>query len=305
MNNNVIATAMTAAMLALISTAAESAEPLDGTLKKVAETGEIVVSYRDAAVPFSYIDGDQKPLGYALDICLKVVEDIKAELKMPDLHTRLQLVSGANRIPLLLNGTIDLECGTTTNSVERQKQVAFSLSYFVAGTRILTKKDSGISGLEDLKGKTVASNAGSTGLRQLTDINTQKAMEINITPGRDLAETFLLLETDRADAVVQDDILLTGMAARSRAPADYQLVGDALSIEPYGVMFRRDDPQLKAAVDKSIRKMLESGEIASMYKKWFEQPIPPQGINLNFPPSDHIRRAWEHPSDSADPADYR
>lgn len=305
MKNNVIATAIAGAMLALTSTAAKATEPLDGTLKKVAETGEIVVSYRDAAVPFSYLDGDQKPLGYALDICLKVVEDIKAELKMPSLNTRLQLVSGANRIPLLLNGTIDLECGSTTNSVERQKQVAFSLSYFVSGNRILTKKGSGISSLDDLTGKTVASNAGSTGLRQLTDINTQKAMDINITPGRDLAETFLLLETDRADAVVQDDILLTGMAARSRAPADYVLIGDALSIEPYAIMFRRDDPQLKAVVDKSIRKMFKSGEIASLYKKWFEQPIPPQGINLNFPPSDYIRHAWERPSDSADPALYR
>lgn len=305
MKNNVIATAIAGAMLALTSTAAKATEPLDGTLKKVAETGEIVVSYRDAAVPFSYLDGDQKPLGYALDICLKVVEDIKAELKMPSLNTRLQLVSGANRIPLLLNGTIDLECGSTTNSVERQKQVAFSLSYFVSGNRILTKKGSGISSLDDLTGKTVASNAGSTGLRQLTDINTQKAMDINITPGRDLAETFLLLETDRADAVVQDDILLTGMAARSRAPADYVLIGDALSIEPYAIMFRRDDPQLKAVVDKSIRKMFKSGEIASLYKKWFEQPIPPQGINLNFPPSDYIRHAWERPSDSTDPALYR
>jgi glutamate/aspartate transport system substrate-binding protein len=284
---------------------APAQQAFQGTLRKAIETGEIVISHRDAAVPFSYLDGDQKPVGYAHDICVKVAEDIKAAIGRPDLRVKFQLVSGANRIPLLLNGTIDLECGTTTNTVERQRQVAFSLTYFVAGNRLLTKRNSGIAELSDLRSRTVASNAGSTGLRQLIELNTQRSLGMTVTPGRDLAETFLLLETDRAAGMFLDDIILIGLAARSRAPGDYHLVGEALSLEPYSVMMRRDDPQLKAVVDASLRKLLESGEIEQLYAKWFLAPIPPQNLNLDFRVSRYTRRAWQRLTDTADPEAYR
>lgn len=292
------------ALGALLAASAAQAQQNDA-LKKIAEKGEVVVSYRDAAVPFSYVDGNQQPVGYAHDICLRAVEEIKAELKRPDLKVKFQLVAGSARIPLLLNGTIDMECGTTTNSAERQKQVAFSLTYFVSGNRILTKTSSPIKSFDDLKGKTVTTNAGSTGLKQLSELNAAKNMGMRITPGSDLGEAFLLLENDRADAFFLDDVILASLAARSRNPKGYHLVGEAMSIEPYSVMIRKDDPAFKAVIDRRLRKMIETGEMQALYKKWFEQPIPPQNITLNYTPTSLTKKAWAKPTDSADPEVYK
>ena len=281
------------------------AQALNGTLRKIVETGEIVVSHRDASIPFSYVDDKQRPVGYALEICLKVAEAAKRELGKTDIQTKLSLVNSAKRIPLLLNGTVDMECGSTTNTVERQQQVAFSMTYFVTGNRILAKKSSGIKGLSDLRGKTVASNSGTTNLRQITEINTRQAMGMNVIAGKDLAESFLLLETDRAAALVMDDILLSSLSANSRSPDDYQLVGEPLSIEPYAIMIRKDDPAFKAVVDKAMIDLMKSGEIESIYKKWFLSAIPPRGIVLNLPPSEALRKAWAAPTDAAEAEAYR
>lgn len=284
---------------------ARAQTPQGETLRKIAEKGEVVMSFRDAAVPFSYVDANQQPVGYAHEICLKAIDEIKAELKRPDLKVKFQLVAGSARIPLLLNGTIDMECGTTTNSAERQKQVAFSLTYFVSSNRILTKTTSPIRTFADLKGKTVTTNAGSTGLKQLSELNVEKSMGMRITPGSDLGEAFLLLENDRADAFFLDDVILASLAARSRNPKGYHLVGEAMSIEPYSVMVRKDDPAFKAVIDRALKKMIESGEMQALYKKWFEQPIPPQNITLNYPPTDLTKKAWAKPTDAADPDVYR
>lgn len=294
----VIAAALLAGPLAQAQTSGE-------TLKKIVEKGEVVMSHRDAALPFSYVDGNQQPVGYAHEICLKAIEEIKAELKRPDLKTKVQLVAGSARIPLLLNGTIDMECGTTTNSAERQKQVAFSLTYFVSSNRILTKTTSPIKSFDDLKGKTVTTNAGSTGLKQLSEINAAKNMGMRITPGADLGEAFLLLENDRAEAFFLDDVILASLAARSRNPKGYHLVGEAMSIEPYSIMIRKDDPAFKAVVDRALKKLIESGEMQTLYKKWFESPIPPQNITLNYPPTDLTKKGWAKPTDNADPEAYK
>lgn len=296
----------TFAALATVAVAASQAQAQTGeTLKKIAEKGEIVMSFRDAAVPFSYVDGNQQPVGYAHEICLKAIDEVKKELKKPDLKVKFQLVAGSARIPLLLNGTIDMECGTTTNSAERQKQVAFSLTYFVSGNRILTKTSSPIKSFDDLKGKTVTTNAGSTGLKQMTEINAAKNMGMRITPGADLGEAFLLLENDRADAFFLDDVILASLAARSRNPKGYHLVGEAMSIEPYSIMVRKDDTAFKAVLDRGLKKMIETGEMQALYKKWFEQPIPPQNITLNYGASDLTKKAWAKPSDSAEAEAYK
>ena len=294
----------TAAALA-VSQASAQTPPASETLKKIAEKGEIVMSHRDAALPFSYVDGNQQPVGYAHEICLRAIDAVKAELKRPDLKTRVQLVAGSARIPLLLNGTIDMECGTTTNSVERQQQVAFSLTYFVSSNRILTKTTSSIKSFDDLKGKTVTTNAGSTGLKQLSELNAQKNMGMRITPGSDLGEAFLLLENDRAEAFFLDDVILASLAARSRNPKAYHLVGEAMSIEPYSIMIRKGDPAFKAVIDGALRKMIESGQMQTLYRKWFEQPIPPQNITLNYPPTNLTKKGWTNPTDTADPEAYK
>ena len=293
------------ALAALMAGGAAHAQATGETLKKIAEKGEVVMSYRDAAVPFSYVDGNQQPVGYAHDICLKAIDEIKAELKKPDLKVRFQLVAGSARIPLLLNGTIDMECGTTTNSAERQKQVAFSLTYFVSSNRILTKTSSPIKAFADLAGKTVTTNAGSTGLKQLSEINAEKSMNMRITPGSDLGEAFLLLENDRAQAFFLDDVILASLAARSRNPKNYHLVGEPMSIEPYSIMVRKDDPAFKAVLDRALKKMIASGDMQKLYAKWFEQPIPPQNITLAYPPTALTKKAWANPTDSADPTVYQ
>src|SRR5690349_13111058 len=220
--------------------------PLQGTLQKIAETNEIAVSYRDSSIPFSYVDENEKPVGYALEICLRVADAAKKAAGKPDAATRLNLVTSATRIPLLLNGTIDLECGSTTNTVDRQKQVDFSMTYFVAGNSILTKKTLGINGLDDLKGKAVASAAGTTNLRELTEINQQKRLGMDVVVGKDLGDAFLLLESGRASALIMDDVLLASLAAYSWTPDIYIIVGEPLSVEPYAIMLRKGDPQFKA-----------------------------------------------------------
>ena len=277
----------------------------DGTLKKIKDSGTITIGHRDASLPFSYYDDKQQPIGYAMDLCAKIVDAVKAELKMPAIKVNYQLVTSANRIPLMANGTIDLECGSTTNNIPRQEQVWFTITHFVTANRWVAKKSSNVKKLADLKGKTVVSTAGTTNIKWLTEENGKQNLGMNILTAKDHAEAFLMVETDRASAFFMDDILLYSLVANSKSPADYVISADALSIEPYGAMLRRDDPGFKKIVDDATAKLYKSGEINAIYKKWFLSPIPPKGVNLNVPESDALKKVFANPTDSGDPAHYK
>ena len=269
----------------------------DGTLKKIKDTGVVKIGNRDASLPLSYLDDKQQPVGYGTDICLKVVEAIKAELKMPNLKVEFVPVTSQTRIPILTGGNIDLECGSTTNSMERQKQVAFAPVYFMTGTRIIVKKSSGIKGYNDLKGKSVVFTSGTTNERAMKSYNDEHKLGINFIPSKDHAESFLAVETGRAAAFPMDDVILYGLRANAKNPADFDVIGELLSDDPYGIMMRKDDPAFKKVVDNAVIALYRSGEINTIYKKWFESPIPPKNVNLNMPMSDALKEYVKNPTD--------
>ncbi|TFV86701.1 transporter substrate-binding domain-containing protein [Oxalobacteraceae bacterium OM1] len=279
-----------------VATAAQAQE-LTGTLKKVKETGAITIGHRESSIPFSYLDDKQQPIGYAMDLCMRVVDAVKTELKMPNLKVNLQPVTSSNRIPLLQNGTIDLECGSTTNSTQRQQQVSFGPTYFVINVTAAVKKSSHINSLADLNGKTISTTSGTTSVPLLKSYEKTKSAEIKEIYGKDHAESFLLMADDRTAAFVMDDILLAGQIANSKNPNDYKIIQESLRSEPYSMMLRKDDPQFKSLVDKTVGKIMTSGEIERIYFKWFQSPIPPKGINLNFPMSPQLREAFKNPND--------
>jgi glutamate/aspartate transport system substrate-binding protein len=274
-----------------------SAQELTGTLKKAKDTGVFTLGYRESSIPFSYLDDKQQPIGYAMELCMKVFEAVKTELKMPNLKLGLQSVSSSNRIPLLQNGTIDLECGSTTNSTDRQKQVSFGPTYFVINVSAAVKKSSGIKSMADLAGKTISTTSGTTAVPLLRQYEKTKNADIKEIYGKDHAESFLLLSQDRVSAFVMDDILLAGQIANASNPGDYMILPESLRTEPYSMMLRKDDPQFKALVDKTIDGVMMSGEINKIYAKWFTSPIPPKGVNLNFPETPAIKDAFAHPND--------
>ncbi|CUA95747.1 transporter substrate-binding domain-containing protein [Thiomonas bhubaneswarensis] len=284
-------------VLAAAALSSVQAAELTGTLKKVKDTGSITVGYRESSIPFSYLDNNGKPIGYAMELCGKVVDAVKADLKMPDLKVNYAPVTSSNRIPLLENGTIDLECGSTTNSVARQKQVSFGPTYFVINVTAAVKKDSGINDFAQLNGKTIVTTSGTTAVPLLKKYEKTKDMEFKEIYGKDHAESFLLMADGRAAAFVMDDILLAGQIANSKDPAAYKILPGSLRQEPYSMMLRKDDPQFKALVDKTIDGVMKSGEINKIYAKWFTSPIPPKGINLNFPETPAIKEAFAHPND--------
>ena len=277
----------------------------DGTLKKIKDSGSITIGHRDASIPFSYYDDRQQPVGYAVDLCMRIVDAVKSELKMPKLEVKYQLVTSANRIPLMANGTIDLECGSTTNNLERQKQVGFTITHFVTANRWVAKRAANLKALPDLKGKTIVSTAGTTNIKQITEINTQQNLGMNIISANGHPEAFQMVETGRAVAFVMDDILLYSLAAQSRSPKDYAISEVALSVEPYGIMLRRDDTAFKKVVDAAMVNTYKSGAINEIYDKWFLRPVPPKGLNLNVPISEPFRKVIANPTDSGDPAAYR
>ena len=284
---------------------AVSAQDLTGTLKKIKDSGSITIGHRDASIPFSYYDDQQKPVGYAVELCMRIVDAVKKELKMPNLTVNYQLVTSANRIPLMANGTIDLECGSTTNNLEREKQVSFTITHFVTANRWVAKKSSNIKTLNDLKGKTIVSTAGTTNIKQITEINTAQNLGMNIISANGHPEAFQMVETGRAVAFVMDDILLYSLAAQSRSPGDYEISKEALSVEPYGIMLRKDDPAFKKVVDAAMVDTFKSGAINAIYEKWFLKPVPPRGLNLNVPVSDPFKKVIANPTDSGDPAAYK
>ena len=285
--------------------AAAGAEELSGTLAKVKELGYITIGHREASVPFSYLDDKQQPIGFAMDICAKIVDAVKRELKMDKLEVRYQLVTSAMRIPLLANGTIDLECGNTTNNTERQQQVWYTNTHFLTASRFLSKVESHVGAIADLKGKTIVSPAGSTNIKQALDFNSRLNLGMTIIPVKDQGEGFLMVETGRAAAFVQDDIILAGLIATSKDPKAYVISDDAFSRpEPYGIILRKDDVAFKALADATTSALYRSPEGAALYSRWFTQAIPPKDINLNIAMSAALKRAFENPTDSPDPAAY-
>jgi glutamate/aspartate transport system substrate-binding protein len=285
-------------------TAPAGAQELTGTLKKVKDTGAITLGHRESSVPFSYYDDKQQVVGYAMDLCNRIVDAVKAELKLDKLEVKLNPVTSATRIPLMANGTVDLECGSTTNNIERQRQVSFTITHFVTANRFVSKKSANLKTIDDLKGKTIASTSGTTNIKQATEINAQKNLGMNILAAKDHAEAFLMVETGRAAAFVMDDILLYSLVAGSKAPGDYVISADALSVEPYGIMLRRDDPAFKKVVDGAMTAVYKSGAINAIYEKWFLKPIPPRNINLEVPISAAFKRVIANPTDSGDPTMY-
>ncbi|MBY0266135.1 MAG: transporter substrate-binding domain-containing protein [Burkholderiales bacterium] len=287
----------TAVLAASFIAAPAVAQELTGTLRKIRDTGSITIGHREASIPFSYLDDKQQPIGYAMDLCMKVVDAVKAELKMPNLKVALQPVTSANRIPLLQNGTIDLECGSTTNSVERQKTVAFGPTYFVINVSAAAKKSSGLKTLADLNGKTISTTSGTTAVPLLKKYEKTASIDVKEIYGKDHAESMQLLATDRVAAFVMDDILLAGQIANQANPGEYMIFSESLRTEPYSMMLRRDDPQFKGLVDRTIGAIYKSGEINKIYAKWFTSPIPPRNVNLNFQMTPAIQEAFKNPND--------
>jgi ABC-type amino acid transport substrate-binding protein len=264
--------------------------PLDGTLGKIASAKSITLGYRDASVPFSYVgDSSGKPMGYSVDLASKIVERIEEKTGVADLKVKYNLVTSQTRIPLVQNGTVDLECGSTGVTAERQQQVAFSYGFIYVKGQLLTAKDSGIQGFDDLKGKNVVTTAGTTNERFLKNYNAEHKTNMFVISAKDHGEAFKMLETGRAAAFYMDDALLYGERAKARDPHKWVVVGKEQSREIYSCMVRKGDQQFLAVVNEALGDLYRSGAINGIYQRWFEQPIPPKGLNLEFPMTSELK----------------
>lgn len=277
----------------------------EGRLDQIKTRGEVALGFRDSSIPFSYLDDKQQPIGYSMDICRGVVDALKKQLGLPQLKTKLVPVTSSTRIPLVANGTVDLACGSATNNEARQKQVSFAPTMFVTATRFAALKKSNVKDLDDFKGKTVVSTAGTSNIRWLTQVNAEKNLGMRIIPAKDHAEAFLMVGSGRAVAFFMDDVLLAGLAASSRNPDEWMISANAYTLEPYGIIEPRNDPQFKEAVDNAVKAMMKDGTVDKFYSKWFMQAIPPKNINLNLPMSEELKRVFANPTDSPDPAAYK
>lgn len=285
---------LTAAVLALalISTTAMATD----TLKKIADSGEMTLGYRESSVPFSYLLADGSPAGYGYEVCRAVADAVKKELNMPDLKIRYQAVTSANRIPLIQNGTVDIECGSTTNSKKRQQAAGFGINYFGIQVSASVNKNSGINSIKDLNGKNVAVTSGTTSVALLKAFEKANNVRFRLIQTKDFAESMQLVAKGRADAFVIDDVLLAGQIANLPNPEDFKILDASLSTEPYAPMFAKDDPRFKKLVDDTIIGMIKDGRLEKLYKTWFESPIPPKGINLNFPMNKVTREYFANPT---------
>ena len=259
------------------------------TLQKIAESGIVTFGYRESSVPFSYLDGPHRPIGFGVDMYRVVLEGVRKATGRQDITVRYQALTSQNRIPLVANGTVDLECGSTSNTAARAKSVAFAINYFYTGPRLLVKKDSGLQDFADLRGKTIAITTGTTSFKLMRQYDLEHRMGMSLLAGKDHADSFLLLESGRAAAFVMDDILLYGQVLNARRPAELAVVGKPLQLEPYACMLRKDDPAFKKVVDDALAAIMQSGEFERIYDKWFMQPIPPRGRSLNLPMSRELR----------------
>ena len=279
-------TLLQAALLALAMPAAFAQTP--ATIDKIKQGGTMMIAYRESSIPFSYLDDKAQPTGFAYEICEKIAEKVKAATGRADMKKQYQAVTSANRIPLLQNGTIDIECGSTTNNSERGKQVQFATNYFYTGTRFLVKTGTSVAKLGDLAGKQVVSTTGTTNFQIIRRLNEEQKLGIDLLGAKDHAESALMVQTGRAVAFAMDDILLYGLKASSQNPAELAVVGEPIQVEPYAIMIRKDDPTFKKLVDDTLAGLMKSGEFEALYKKWFQSPIPPKGINLNAPMSKEL-----------------
>ena len=275
-------------VLLTVTVSSALAQP-SATLDKVKSSGTITVGYRESSIPFSFLGGEGKPIGFGWEVCGKIVEQVRKVTGRADLQMASQAVTAQNRIPLIQNGTVDLECGSTTNNTERGKQVAFSINYFYTGTRFLVKAEASIKDINDLKGKKVVSTTGTSNVMVLRKVAREQNTGWDLLSAKDHAEAALLVQTSRVDAFGMDDILLYGLRASAQNPADFRIVGDPIQVEPYAIVLRKDDPAFKKLVDDTLAGLIRSGEFEALYKKWFLSPIPPRGINLNAPMSKELR----------------
>ncbi|MBY0411887.1 MAG: amino acid ABC transporter substrate-binding protein [Burkholderiaceae bacterium] len=287
------ALAVAAALILSMGTAAAQVD----TLKTIKDSGKLVIGVRDASGAMSFTLGPGQYTGFHVEICERIAADIKAAVKLDKLNVTYQLVTPQNRISLVRNGTVHLECGTTTNNAARQQDVAFAPTLFVEGVRIAVKASSPVTGISQLEGKTVAATTGSTAVQAVRRIGKDAGGKITELLGKDNSEGFLLLETGRAEAFVADGQILATLISRSREPAQYKILEPVLSVEPIAIMIAKDDPAFKAIVDKSVITLAKSGEVARLYDKWFIQPIPPQGIKVGLPANAQTKAAWANPSD--------
>ncbi len=288
---------LTPLLLSLCALRAQADAPSLDTLQKISQTATINLGHRESSVPFSYYDARRQVVGYSQDMMLRVVDSIKAELRLPALTVKLVPVTAQNRIPLVQNGSVDLECGSTTHNRERARQVGFSVSIFLASSRLLTSKASGITGFRDLAGRRVVVTAGTTPERQLRLQNEAEGQRIKMVTAKDHGEAFALLQAGQVDAFMMDDGLLFGLRAKADRPEDWHVVGEPTAVEAYACMMRRDDPAFKAVVDRSLTRLMQSGEALRIYRRWFQNPIPPKGLNLNWPPPESLLRLYRAPTD--------
>ena len=275
------------------------------TLDKIKSSGSMTLAYRESSIPFSYLGGDGQPTGFGWEICGKIVEQVKKATGRADLKVATQSVTSQNRIPLVANGTVDLECGSTVNNIERQAQVGFSVTSFVVATRFIGFKSANLKTLEDLRGKTVAVTTGTNTVKRVRELDAAHKLGLNLIYGKDHAESMLLVSTGRAAAFFEDDILLTGLAAASANAADYALSTEGYSADPYALMFAKGDAGMKRVVDDTLTGLFKSGEIVKLYDKWFTKPIPPKSVNLNFPMGAAMKRIVANPTDAPDPRAYQ
>jgi glutamate/aspartate transport system substrate-binding protein len=267
------------------------------TLAKIKAAGKVVIGTRDSSAPLAYTTGDGKYTGYHVEICNRIVDALKTDLKLPTLATEYTLVTSQNRIPLVVNGTVDLECGSTTNNATRQQQVAFAPTTYVTNVRIAVKANSGITSIAQLSGKKVATTTGTTSVQLLRKHERANGVNFEEVFGKDHADSFLLLDTGRADAFVMDDNILAGNIVNAKTPADFKIVGETLSEEPIAIMYRKDDPNFKKAVDDAVKAMMKSGEVEKIYNKWFMSPIPPRNVTVNMPMTASLKNAIANPND--------
>ena len=287
-----VSTAVLAAALG-----ATGAAHAQDTLKKIKDSGSITMGVRESSGALAFTLGDGKYTGFHYDVCQRVIADIQKQLGMAKIDIKYQPVTSQNRIPLVQNGTVDMECGSTTNNATRQKDVSFAPTLYVEEVRIATKKASGIKGIADLNGKTVATTTGTTSVQLLRKNKRAAGMDFKELNGKDHSDSFLLLESGRADAFVMDGQILAGLISKSKSPGDYAIVGEVLSVEPIAIMYRKDDAGFRKAVDDSVRNIAKSGEVAKLYDKWFMQPIPPSNTKVGLPVSDATKAAWASPND--------
>lgn len=273
-------------------------------MDKIKSSGVVTLGYRDASIPFSYLDDHQKPVGYSMDICHGIVDALSKDLKRP-LTIKLVPVTSSTRIPLVANGTVDISCGSATNNAERQKQVSFAPTTFVTATRFAALKSSHLSKLSDFKGKTVVSVSGTSNLRWLVQANSEQKLGMRIITAKDHPEAFLTVQSGRAAAFFMDDILLAGLVATSHQPSDWMISKDGYTIEPYGMIEPKGDAEFKTAVDNAVKAMMKDGTIDTLYAKWFTKPIPPKNVNLNWAMTKELKKVIAHPTDSPDPAVYK